>query len=196
MNIRRLTLACALVFPAATAAAQAAPPATKTPVAPVGENATAAATQRDAEALALGLLAVVNENEIAAARQAEAKGVSGAHRQFAELMIQAHGENLAKTRRLGTLGRGAEVDALRQKGQQELAALARKGPGEYPAAYAQAMVEGHQQALSLIDSRLNGLARSAAVKSHLADTRAHVVQHLAKAKALAGTDAARTMPER
>lgn len=185
-----LSAALAAAAGAAVAApAQDPPPTRTTSPAHSGAsgNPTAEATQRDADSLALGLLAALNENEIAAARQAQQKGVTGPYLEFAQLMQTQHGENLRKTRQLGTLGGGAQVDALKNKGRQELAELGKHQGKDYEAAYAKAMVQGHQEALDLIDGRLTELARSAAVKSHLAQTRQHVATHLALAKGLPAT---------
>ncbi|MFK3647317.1 DUF4142 domain-containing protein [Lysobacter enzymogenes] len=180
-----LALSFAAVAGGAIAApAQDPPPTRTTSPANRGGNATAETTQRDSDSQALGLLAALNENEIAAARQAQQKGVSGAYLEFAQLMQTQHGDNLRKTRQLGALGSGAEVESLKNKGRQELAELGRLQGKDYEVAYARAMVKGHQDALALIDGRLSDLARSAAVKSHLAQTRQHVAMHLQMAEDL------------
>jgi len=174
----------ALAGGAIAAPAQDPPPTRTTSPANRGGNPTTEATQRDSDSQALGLLAALNENEIAAARQAQQKGVSGPYLEFAQLMQTEHGDNLRKTRQLGTPGAGAEVESLKNKGRQELAELGRHQGKDYEVAYARAMVKGHQEALTLIDERLSDLARSAAVKSHLAQTRQHVAMHLDLAKDL------------
>lgn len=166
------------------AQAQDPPPTRTTSPAHAGGNPTAEATQREADSLALGLLAAVNENEIAAAQQAQRKGVTGPYLEFARMMQAQHGENLRKTKQLGPLGAGAEVEALKRKGRAELAELGKHEGRDYEGAYAKAMVKGHQEALELIDRRLSELARSAALKRHLAQTRQHVADHLAMAKGL------------
>lgn len=133
---------------------------------------------------ALGLLGTVNEHEIAAARQATAKEVSGAVLDFAKMMDEQHSENQAKTIALGTLASTPEVRAMADKGKAELAELETKFGKDYESAYVDAMVKGHAEALSLIDSKLIPLAATDAVKKHLSDTRAHVAMHLEAAKKL------------
>jgi len=136
------------------------------------------------EALALGLLASVNEHEIAAARQAKEKNVSAPVLTFADMMETQHGENLAKTRSLGSPADTPEVQAMKDKARAELDELGKKSGRDYETAYVDAMVKGHMQALTLIDTRLNALASSDAVKQHLAATRDAVSMHLEAAKKL------------
>lgn len=158
--------------PAATPASE--PPATQTP---------APDTATD-DSLALGLLAAVNEHEIAAAQQAESKKVSAPVLAYAQMMIKQHGENLAQTKALGTLASTPEVQAMKDKGKSDLDALGQKNGKEYEAAYIDAMVDGHTEALGLIDGRLLSLASVGPVKDHLVATRGHVVTHLEEAKKL------------
>ncbi|ALN57827.1 hypothetical protein GLE_2478 [Lysobacter enzymogenes] len=175
----------ALLLAAAAPAQDPPPTRTTSPAhAGIGGHKTAEATQRDADSLALGLLAALDENEIAAAQQAQQKRVSGPYLEFARMMQTQHGENLRRTRQLGVLSASAEVEALKSKGRAELAELGRHQGRDYESAYAKAMVAGHQDALDLVDRRLSELARSAAVKRHLAETRQHVAMHLALAKGL------------
>lgn len=156
----------------ATTAASEPPAATETP-----------ATATD-DSLALGLLAAVNEHEIAAAQQAESKKVSAPVLAYAQMMIKQHGENLAQTKALGTLASTPEVQAMKDKGKSDLDALGQKNGKEYEAAYLDAMVDGHTEALGLIDGRLLSLASAGPVKDHLIATRGHVVTHLEEAKKL------------
>jgi predicted outer membrane protein len=161
---------------AASAAAgiSEAPPATEAPT-PAG------ATD---DSLALGLLAAVNEHEIAAGQQAESKKVSPPVLAYAQMMIKQHGENLAQTKALGTLASTPEVQAMKDKGKSDLDALGQKNGKDYEAAYIDAMVDGHTEALGLIDGRLLSLASVGPVKDHLIATRGHVVTHLEEARKL------------
>lgn len=158
--------------PAATPASE--PPATQTP---------APDTATD-DSLALGLLATVNEHEIAAAQQTESKKVSAPVLAYAQMMIKQHGENLAQTKALGTLASTPEVQAMKDKGKSDLDALGQKNGKEYEAAYIDAMVDGHTEVLGLIDGRLLSLASVGPVKDHLVATRGHIVTHLEEAKKL------------
>jgi predicted outer membrane protein len=162
----------------------AAPAATNpTEPAPAAEASPAAAPATD-DALALGLLAAVNEHEIAAAQQAESKKVSAPVLAYAQMMEKQHGDNLAKTKSLGSLAATPEVQAMKEKGKSDLEALGQKNGKDYETAYVDAMVSGHTEALALIDGRLLSLASAGPVKDHLTETRGHVATHLEEAKKL------------
>ena len=162
----------------------AAPAATNpTEPAPAAEASPAAAPATD-DALALGLLAAVNEHEIAAAQQAESKIVSAPVLAYAQMMEKQHGDNLAKTKSLGSLAATPEVQAMKDKGKSDLEALGQKNGKDYETAYVDAMVSGHTEALALIDGRLLSLASAGPVKDHLTETRGHVAAHLEEAKKL------------
>lgn len=173
----------------ADAAAGPAPAATDTPAgATLSADAAAPMPAADAaqgDPLVLGLLTALNEHEIAAARQAQQKGVSGAVLEFANLMEKEHGANQAKTRTLGTPAEGAEVQAIKDKGKAELDALGAKSGDDYRKAYVAAMVKDHQDALEQIDNQLMPAASGEPVKAHLRDTREHVAMHLNQARKLA-----------
>lgn len=181
---------------AADAAAGPAPAATDAPAAAtpsadaVGQPPADAAAPMPAtdaaqgDPLALGLLTALNEHEIAAARQAQQKGVSGAVLEFANLMEKEHGANQAKTRTLGTPAEGGDVQAMKDKGKAELDALGAKSGDDYRKAYVAAMVKGHQDALEQIDNTLMPAATGEPVKAHLRETREHVAMHLDKARKL------------
>lgn len=138
------------------------------------------------DALALGLLGAVDENEIAAAKQAKGKQVSAPVMAYAQKMDTEHSDNLTKTQSLGTLASTPEVQTIKDKGKQELADLDKKSGKDYETAYVDAMVKGHTEVLSLIDARLLTLASTGPVKDHLTATRGHVAEHLAAAQKLQG----------
>ena len=158
-------------------------PATDATTPPATAEAPAADSTTD-DSLALGLLAALNEHEIAAAQQAKSKKVSGPVLAYAEMMEKQHGDNLAKTKTLGSLASTPEVQAMKDKGKADLDALGKKNGKEYETAYVDAMVSGHTEALALIDGRLLTLASTGPVKDHLVETRDHVVMHLEEARKL------------
>ncbi|MDG6347707.1 DUF4142 domain-containing protein [Luteimonas sp. 8-5] len=135
---------------------------------------------------ALGLLAAVDEHEIAAAQQAKSKNVDGAELDYANMMESAHSQNLAATRALmmADAAEPAAVADLKAKGQAELDRLGALQGDEYEDAYIDAMVNGHQDALAMLDSRLIPAARDAAVRQHLQSTREQVAAHLERAREL------------
>lgn len=167
------------------AAAPTTPAAGTPPADPATAGAsTGTATPTADDSLALGLLGAVNEHEIAAAKQAKEKKVSEPVMEFAQMMQTQHGENQEKTKSLGTPASTPEVQAMIDKGKAELDELGKKSGKEYETAYVEAMVKGHTEALSLIDTRLLTLASSEPVKNHLDATRDAVAMHLEEAKEL------------
>src|SRR5690606_16878822 len=145
------------------------------------DNASTGAQQE-----ALGLLAAVDEHEVAAAQQAKSKDVDGAELEYANMMEAAHSQNLAATRALmiADAAEPAAVADLKAKGQAELDRLGALQGDEYEDAYIDAMVAGHQDALAMLDSRLIPAARDAAVRQHLQSTREQVAAHLEQAREL------------
>ena len=168
--------------PATDAASASSTPPAEVPAGSAAPSDPSAVSADDS--LALGLLGSVNEHEIAAARQAKEKKVSAPVLAYAEMMETEHGANQAKTKSLGPLAETDEVKAMKEQGAAELTTLGQKSGKDYETAYIDAMVNGHTDALALIDTRLLTLASSEAVKQHLTDTRDHVAKHLEAARKL------------
>lgn len=170
---------------AATTDASALPatdPAATTPAA-TDPAAPAGATAAD-DALALGLLSVVDDHEIQLAQQAISKPVTGAVLEYARLMEKQHTDNLMETKALGPVGDSPEVQAMKEKGASDLAELGKKSGKDYETAYVEAMVKGHTEVLALIDGRLLSLASAGAVREHVTKARAHIAKHLEEAQKL------------
>ncbi|MBA3386578.1 MAG: DUF4142 domain-containing protein [Chthoniobacterales bacterium] len=55
---------------------------------------------------------------------------------------------------------------------------------KFEAAYVAAMVEGHTEALEMIDNKVLNTASNDALKNHLNETRGTVIQHLEMGKKL------------
>lgn len=159
------------------------------------ENASAAADQatadpdrtRAAESASLGVLNAINDHEISAGKQAQAKGVSGDVAEYAKMMIEEHSKNRAETSALGPDEQASDAQAQRQAGEKELASLEAKAGADYASAYVAAMVKGHQDALKVLDDRLIPSATRPEVRAHLSTTREHVAHHLERAKELQNT---------
>ena len=171
--------------PAPEAAADTAPlPAADSATAAPGDATADAAAPANDDALALGLLAAVDDHEIQAAQQALSKKVSGPVMDYARMMEKQHTDNLVQTKALGALADTQEVQAMKQKAAADLAELGKKSGKEYETAYVTAMVDGHTEALALIDGRLLSLASAGPVRDHLTKTRQHVAMHLEAAQKL------------
>lgn len=172
--------------PEAAASATVPTPATDpTAVSATDPNATptAAAPATD-DSLALALLVAVDDHEIQAAQQAASKNVSAPVLDYARLMENSHTDNLVATKALGALANTPEVQAMKEKGASDLAALGNLSGKEYETAYVEAMVKGHTEVLALIDGRLLSLASAGPVRDHLTKTRGHVAMHLEAAQKL------------
>jgi putative membrane protein len=155
----------------------------------VAQASPAAETRRAGDGESLAFLVAVNEHEIATAKQALGKGVTGAVRDFATKMQTEHGQNLADTRRLARETGAAVVDteevkALRAKTRDERMSLQKLSGAAYSAAFVEAMVNGHAEVLAKLDDKLIPQSVDPKVIAHLKATRAHVAEHLAAAKAL------------
>jgi len=145
---------------------------------------TTTATQADA----LAMLMAVNEHEIAAADQALAKNVTGAVRDFAQMMKTDHGKNLTDTTKLGgAASTSPAVKTLKDKGEADLRTLDAQSGKAYEKAYIDAMVKGHTDALAMIDGTLLPAATDTNIRQHFTTTRAAVARHLEKAKEIQGT---------
>lgn len=176
--------------PEATVADTAAVPASEPEATATEANAdgTAPATApANDNALALGLLAAVDDHEIQAAQQAKSKKVSAAVMDYANMMEKQHTDNLVETKTLGALADTAEVQAMKEKGASDLAELGKLSGKDYETAYVDAMVKGHTEVLALIDGRLLSLASAGPVRDHLGKTRDAVAMHLEEARKLQGT---------
>jgi predicted outer membrane protein len=139
----------------------------------------------------LSFVNAVNVNEILAAAVAEKKKISGPVMDYAKMLHTEHGANMAKTMQLGksiniTPSDTKAVDALKKKGAGELATLVPLDGKDFETAYLDAMIKGHTEVLSMIDSKLLTTAKNDALKKHLTETRGHVAMHLEQAKKLKG----------
>ncbi len=108
---------------------------------------------------------------------------------YAKMLHTAHGENMAKTLKLGqsinvTPSDTKAVDALKVKGAGELAMLIPLDGKDFETAYIDAMIKGHTEALGMIDNQLLKTAKNDALKAHLTETRSHIAMHLEQAKKL------------
>ncbi|HJW45710.1 MAG TPA: DUF4142 domain-containing protein [Lysobacter sp.] len=164
--------------------ATGAPAAPDAGEAPPLAGAPAAVTKTDA----LAMLMTIDEREIALADQAIRKNVTGKLHEYAEMMRTDHGQHLEDTIRLGgAVSTAPAVTALRNQGERELRTLEMRSGTAYEAAYVDAMVRGHVEALALIDATLLPAATTEAVRQHFTTTRATVARHLERAREIQAT---------
>lgn len=149
------------------------------------QDTMASATETGAsESASLGVLNAINDHEIAAGKQALAKGVTGDVAKYAKMMIDEHTKNRTETNALGPDANASDAQAQRQTSEQKLATLDSKNASDYASAYVAAMVKGHADALQVLDTKLIPSATRPEVKSHLTATRGRVAEHFEKAKEL------------
>jgi len=141
------------------------------------------------DGLAVATLMAVNDHEIKSAEIALDKKVSAAVSQYAKMLRDEHTKNQTRTRQLVQSENvkpmeTAEVVAMKQKSEQEREMLRKLDGPAFEAAYIDAMVKGHADALSKIDNTLLPSASDPQLAQHLRDTRGHVANHLEQAKRL------------
>lgn len=149
----------------------------------------ASAKRNPGDAGALATLVAVDQHEIAMAKQAMAKGVSGGVKDYATRMEADHGKNLRDTRRVAMENKvstapDADVRAMEKKGHEEMASLAKLNGDAYAKAYVDAMVKGHAEVLGKLDTQLIPGASDPEVIAHLKTTREAVAAHLEMAQKL------------
>jgi len=165
-----------------TATSTASSTATTEPAGPTPSTAPAAGALTQAQAVTL--VGAVDKHEIAAAEQARGKKVTRDVLDFANLLHSEHTKNLEAGQKLGATESSPELTAMEEKGRNGLAELDRKSGKDYEKAYVDAMVKGHEEALSMIDTRLLPAATDDNVRTFLTNSREHVAMHLEKGKAL------------
>ncbi|GEM_PF-1879719 len=187
----------------ASAPASGATAQSPAPAAASGTSATTPASGSTAQnpvqlndAEILGCVLAVDENEVAAATAAEKKKMGSEAMAFAKMLRKEHKADEKKTRKLAKQigAKPAESktsEQLRTKGKEDLAALSSKEGADFEKAYIEAMVNGHTDALSLIDGTLIPNAKNEAVKNHLTEVRTHVSTHLEHGKRLQGAQASK-----
>lgn len=166
---------------------------TNAPTASPSSVPGAAMTYSDAEIM--GLVLAVDTNEIEMAKAAEKMKLTKDGKAFAKMIRKEHSKNadkvlkLGKTLKVEPVRSQAAID-LRAKAAAEMKDLATKTGTDFEPAFITAMVNGHAEALALIDNQLIPNAKAEALKTQLADTRTHVAHHLEQAKRLQGAQAA------
>jgi putative membrane protein len=136
----------------------------------------------------LSTIVALDANEILAGVQASNKNPSWSVSDFAKMMVKDHGKNMTEALELAnqthSIPLNPNPDNLHDKGAKELVMLAPLSGDAYNKAYVDAMVKGHEAALSTIDNKLMKSASNADIKNFLTDTRAAVAHHLEEAQKL------------
>lgn len=162
--------------------------------APAGaeKTATTPAPQPAAgDSEALSTLSAVNKHEIAAAELAQSKTIDGATMNYARMLQTDHTANLKKVEEISQMTKAPiaetpSVKELKDKTSAERDTLAKLDGTAFQTAYLDAMIKGHANVQSMIDSKLLPGATDVAVQQHLRNTRESVAKHLDQAKQLRG----------
>lgn len=155
-------------------------------------TASADTPRRHTDAEVIAILNAVDQHEIDLASWIVKQSPSKPVLDYAKLMEREHNENMEKNEALAkqlnlTGAMPPEVTELKQHGDSAADHLKEMKGGALEREYIDDMVKGHQDVLTLIDTKLMTSELKPEVKKHLSDTRAHVAEHLSKAKALQTT---------
>lgn len=153
------------------------------------DSRAANTTQNAGDAEILASVIASDLNEVLAASEAGKKKISKPTLDYAKMLHEQHGMNMEKGMKLGqqiavTPVITPAVEKMQKKGAGGLAKLVTLDGEAFERAYLAAMVAGHTDTLSLIDNELMKKAKNQALQAHLTATRAHVAEHLQKAKDL------------
>ncbi len=138
------------------------------------------------DASALATVAAVDKNEILLGVVATHKKLNSDVTDFANMMIDQHGDNLTQILTIANdmpLS-GGDSDKLAADGKKALMKLGAMSGNDFAKNYVDAMVNGHEAVLKMIDDKLMKSAKSDEIKKFLTDTRAAVATHLEHAKKL------------
>jgi len=156
----------------------------------VADVASPAPASPPAPGVSLALVSAVDEYEIAAIEQARDRKLGAATREYAQMLYREHRENLAQSREVMSEGKPvepemtAEVHGLVGRNKESLEALAKTPAADYERAWLQAMVDGHTEALAMLDTRLIPAAKDEPLRNFLNNTRDHMAMHLERGRAL------------
>ncbi len=147
------------------------------------------ATQASQDGKILEVLTVLNNNEIDVAKLAIKKTKNANVKEYAEFLLKEHKDNLKDGKKLSKEIKekplnSEQAKTLKQKGKAEVKSLAKLKGEDFDKAFIQAMVQDHQEAISLLDNDLLKNVTNASLKDFLNTTHGHLATHLDKAKAL------------
>jgi putative membrane protein len=136
----------------------------------------------------LAQLIALDENEVRAAKTAEDKKVDTPILNFARMLHEDHMKDIQATQHLASrlgfdLKSSAAADQLHDKGSQLISRLEDLKGDAFARAYVTEMVNGHREALQMLDDALKSVQRDE-VRQHLTAVRATVAMHLRSAEAL------------
>jgi putative membrane protein len=185
---------CATVFaaqgqdPHASRPGQSGTPGSPTTPGPSGSTDPSMAQNAAHDSDVLAQLVALDENEVRAAREAEDKKVDTPILNFAKMLHEDHMKDIQATQNLARhlgldLKSSASADQMHDKGSQMMSKLEDLKGDAFARAYVTEMVNGHREALQMLDDALKTVQRDE-VRQHLTAVRATVAMHLRSAEAL------------
>lgn len=135
------------------------------------------------------ILLTVNDGEIDMAKTAKRKAKNDEVKHFADMMVDAHKENMKDTKKIAKAEKLDTKKSDTSKSVEEEAKSAQKdlkkaAKNDYDKNYIHTQVMMHEKALALITDTLIPNAKSAMLKDHLQRTRTAVEGHLSEAREL------------
>ncbi len=133
------------------------------------------------------VIEAINKSEVDAGQLARSKAQSADVKSFAAMMVGDHTTALQQETALMSKEHltpnpsSSTCQSLTTDAQQEASALQQKSGPDFDRAYMDAMVQGHQKVLGMLDDTLIPSAKDAQLKAHLMSLRSHVEMHLRKA---------------
>ncbi|MBC7742312.1 MAG: DUF4142 domain-containing protein [Bdellovibrionaceae bacterium] len=132
-------------------------------------------------------LITINEGEIDAGQTAHRKAQTKEVKDFADMMVTEHKNNIKETRKVAHAAKFSPEkselsESLKDMAQSSNKDLKKTDKAAFDSAYVNQQVTMHEKALSTLNDTLIPQASSAELKSHLEKTRGAVSMHLDHAK--------------
>lgn len=130
---------------------------------------------------------VLDKSEIKAASLAQSMATKASVKQYANLLKQAHTQNLHQAKRLsrqiGAPIKSTESVRLENHAKEELQHLQSQTGADFDKAFIKGMIQDHKTALGIIDQDIAS-SNNAKLTKFLQETRKHVHMHLVKAQTI------------
>lgn len=140
----------------------------------------------DRERAGLGMLSVIDQFQVDAARLALDRDIDPRVAAFAQLQQREHAAHRGELDGWLPDTGNPQVQARLRDGQQTLAALRGADAHAFQAAYVEAMVSTHAQVLAWLDQEMIPTARTPGIRAQLEQARGQAERHLQAARRLPG----------
>lgn len=146
------------------------------------------AAKKDIDGEIIAYMQAINNSEIAVSKIAATKDMDPKATEFANMMVDQHGENLKQVTDLSsTINVPADntkkVDEFKAKSEKDADKLAKLDGKKFQIAYVKAMISGHTKVEGML-KKFEKEATNPELKNYLTATQKDVETHLADAKKL------------